>query len=126
MNNQRKILVIDDEIDLVNFMSTILTKEGYSVESASTVPDGKEKIAQGKYDLVISDIMLPFWGGFDLVDAVKENPDTKDTPVLVVTGMDNSVLESTHTFADACLTKPFSGIQLVDKVKELLAKPVSK
>jgi DNA-binding response OmpR family regulator len=122
MSTTKTILVIDDETELVEAMSTILLMEGYLVETAFTLAEGKSKITQGKFNLVISDIMMPHWGGFDLIDAIKENPETSSTPVLVVTGMDEDILNATNTFADACLVKPFTGKQLLDKVNELLLK----
>ena len=122
MSTTKTILVIDDETELVDAIATILLGEGYMVETAFTLDEGKSKITQGKYNLVISDIMMPHWGGFDLVDAITENPETSSTPVLVVTGMDTEILNATNTFADACLIKPFTGKQLLDKVNELLLK----
>lgn len=125
MNSKRTILLIDDEKDLVTAISNMLRIEGFEVETALTLEEGKSKIMDGKYSLVISDIMMPHWGGFDLVDAIKENPETSDTPVLVVTGMDADILKATHTFADACLVKPFTGKQLLETVNALLSKNAS-
>lgn len=117
-----KILVIDDEFEILIAIEKILTKEGYEIEKASSLAEGKSKIAESQYDLVISDIMLPHWGGFDLVDAIKENPEKQKTPVIVITGMDAGILESTHTYADICLPKPFTRQQLLNAVHSLLDK----
>ncbi len=117
-----KILVIDDEVDILDAVENILTKEGYEVERASSLAEGKFKISESDYNLVISDIMLPHWGGFDLVDAIKENPAKQKTPVIVITGMDSGILESTHTFADICLSKPFTRQQLLNAVNSLTGK----
>ncbi len=115
-----KILVIDDEREILDAIEQILSKEGYEIEKSDNILEGKAKIKSEKYDLIISDIMLPFWGGFDLVDAVKENESNKKTPVLIITGMDKDILESTNTFADGCLPKPFTGKQLTEMVKSLV------
>lgn len=114
-----KILVIDDEQEILDAIEKILLKEGFKVDKASSVSEGKNKINENNYDLVISDIMLPHWGGFDLVDAIKESPDKQKTPVIIITGMDHSILDSTHTFADVCLSKPFSSQQLLDAIFSL-------
>src|SRR5688572_26125161 len=111
-----KILVIDDENDILNAVENILTKAGYEIQKTDNLKDAKALIEQGGYDLLISDIMLPYWGGFDLVDLVKEDPEKNKIPVIVITGMDRDILESTHTYADVVLTKPFSGKQLLDAV----------
>ena len=115
-----KILIIDDEKDILDSIENILSKEGYEVDRAGSLVDGKAKINGSHYDLVISDIMLPYWGGFDLVDIIKENPLTKKTPVIVMTGMDKDILESTRTFADVCLSKPFTGKQLLEAVRSVI------
>jgi len=115
-----KILVIDDERDLLDAIENILTKEGYEIDKATSFNEGKVKICNHSYDLIISDIMLPYWGGFDLVDAIKENPKKQKTPVIVITGMDKDILDSTHTFADICLPKPFTSKQLLDAVNFLV------
>ena len=117
-----RILVIDDEQEILDAIEKILYKEGYEVEKTMNIADAKIKINESQYDLVISDIMLPHWGGFDLVDAIKENPEYQKTPVIIITGMDTNILESTHTFADLCLTKPFSSRQLLDAVHSLTKK----
>lgn len=122
MSSAKKILVIDDETELVDAIATILLSEGYQVETAFTMDEGKSKISNNRYNLVISDIMIPHWGGFDLIDAIKENPETSETPVLVVTGMDEDILNATNTFADACLVKPFTGKQLLQIVNGLIYK----
>jgi DNA-binding response OmpR family regulator len=116
-----KILIIDDELDLLENVRGILTKEGFEVESASEFKEANRMISNNSYDLVICDIMLPHFGGFDLVDAVKENPEKQKTPVIVITGMDRDILESTRTFADICLVKPFTGKQLLEAVRSLVA-----
>lgn len=114
-----KILVIDDEQEILTAIEKILKKEGFEVDKASSINEAKSKINASQFDLVISDIMLPHWGGFDLVDAIKENPEKQKTPVIIITGMDTNILESTHTFADICLPKPFSRQQLLDAVFSL-------
>ncbi len=117
-----KILVIEDDKELLFSLKTILSLEGYEVETADSLSDGKIKIAENKYDLVITDIMLPHWGGFDLVDALKENESENKTPVIVITGMDEDILNTTRTFAEKCLTKPFNKRELLTAVDELLQK----
>ena len=117
-----KILVIDDEVEILDAIEKILLKEGFKVEKASSLSEGKSKINASDFDLVISDIMLPHWGGFDLVDAIKENPSKPKTPVIIITGMDADILQSTHTFADACLPKPFTRHQLLNVISDVVGK----
>lgn len=121
-----KILVIDDENDILNAVDNILSKEGYEISKTDNIHDAKAMISEGNFDLMISDIMIPFWGGFDLVDLVKENPEKNRIPVIVITGMDKDILDSTNTYADVCLTKPFTGKQLLETVNSLLKKPANE
>jgi DNA-binding response OmpR family regulator len=116
----RKILIIEDDKELLYAIKTILSLEGYEVDTADSVHTGKTKISGVSYDLVITDIMLPYWGGFDLIDAVKEHEDSNKTPVIVITGLDEDILNSTLTFADKCITKPFNKSQLLEAVSSLL------
>jgi len=115
-----KILVIDDEPDILHVIESILIREGFEVDKATGMMEAKSKISSAGYDLIICDIMLPHWGGFDLVDAIKENLENHKTPVIVITGMDKDILESTHTFADMCIPKPFTGKQLIEAVNSLI------
>jgi len=117
-----KILVIEDDLELLKAIKTILLIEGYEVDTADSVPSGKSLLAGNTYDLVITDIMLPHWGGFDLVDSIKENEAGNKTPVIVITGMDESILENTITFAEKCITKPFNKKKLLSAVEEFLPK----
>lgn len=117
-----KILVIEDDTELLFALKNILSLEGYDVDTADNVISGKSKITSNNYDLVITDIMLPHWGGFDLVDAVKENETRSKIPVIVITGMDEDILSTTLTYAEKCLTKPFNKQLLLSTVDELLQK----
>lgn len=78
-------------------------------------------IEEQNFDLVITDIMLPFAGGFDIVDHIKTHPTKGGIPVIIISGMDEDVLLSTRTKADACLVKPFTFKQLAFQIKKLAA-----
>ena len=111
-----KILVIDDERDIRQLISYALKSEGYNVTEVATVEDAENKILNDEWDLVISDVMIPHLGGFEIVELVKAQ---KNTPVILLTGMDEDILHSTFTDADLVLTKPVSRQQLLESVKSL-------
>jgi len=115
-----KILVIDDEKFILESIAKTLRTEGYSVFLAENKKTALEIIRKEDLDLIITDIMLPFTGGFDIVERIKEDPGKKNIPVIVITGMDEDVLVSTRTEADACITKPFTAKQLLYTVKKFL------
>lgn len=116
------VLVIDDEKDMRENISSILKKNGYKPVTIDNVKDAEDLIRTKKWDLIISDIMIPHLGGFELVDLIKEV--SPKTPVLVITGMDKDILGVTLTGADTVLTKPFTSEQLSDAVGKLTRQSI--
>lgn len=116
----KKILVVDDEKFIVQSVSKSLKKEGYNVVTAQNISEAKVVIRNEPPDLIITDVMVPYLGGFDFVDEVKQNSKTKHIPIILITGMDKAILESTHTSSEECLTKPFSSEELINAVKKYI------
>ncbi|MCD6111961.1 MAG: response regulator [Bacteroidales bacterium] len=89
METKKKILIVDDDIDVINIVETILTKKGYEVISANDKTEGIEKILKEKPDLAILDvIMTTQYEGFELAKLIKDSPDLQDMPVLMQTSID--------------------------------------
>lgn len=120
------ILVIEDEKFILDSMAKALRGEGYTVITAEDQDTAMDVIRSKKLDLVISDVMLPFAGGFDIVDFIRKDPKKKNMPVILVTGMDEDVLKTTRTQANYCLTKPFSSGQLTTLVNKFLNQNVEQ
>ena len=110
-------MVIDDEEDIATAISRSLKREGYSVIITSDYKTSIKVIANSEIDLIISDVMLPYTGGFDIVEYVKNNDTLKNTPVILVTGMDKDILYSSSIKADAVVSKPFDMDRLIALVK---------
>lgn len=121
-NDAHTILVIEDEEFISNMISRSLKEEGYQVITTSDLKSSLIVIDTGAIDLVISDVMLPFTGGLDIVDYIREQEDILDTPIILVTGMDQDVIAASSVKANAILPKPFDMNDLIDKVDELLGK----
>ena len=115
--NTKTILVIDDEEDIATAISRSLKREGYSVIITSDYKTSIKVIANSEIDLIISDVMLPYTGGFDIVEYVKNDDTLKNTPVILVTGMDKDILYSSSIKADAVVSKPFDMDRLLALVK---------
>lgn len=115
--NTKTVLVIDDEEDIATAISRSLKREGYSVIITSDYKTSIKVIANSEIDLIISDVMLPYTGGFDIVEYVKNNDALKNTPVILVTGMDKDILYSSSIKADAVVSKPFDMDRLIALVK---------
>lgn len=111
------VLIIDDEKDIRDNVSSILKKRGFNTTTTDNVVDAENLIRNQKWDVIISDVMIPHLGGFEIVDVVKVV--SPDTPIVLITGMDRDILNSTVTKADAVLTKPFTSKQLTDAIEKL-------
>ena len=115
--NTKTVLVIDDEEDIATAISRSLKREGYSVIITSDYKTSIKVIANSEIDLIISDVMLPYTGGFDIVEYVKNDDALKNTPIILVTGMDKDILYSSSIKADAIVSKPFDMDRLIALVK---------
>lgn len=122
--SQKTILVIDDEDNISNAIAKALKKEGFGVITASNYKTAINIIDNSTLDLIISDVMMPYTGGFDIVEYVKENPKLKHLPVILVTGMDKDILYSSSIQANAIVQKPFDIAQLMALVKNNLKQVV--
>lgn len=122
LNKSKRILIADDQPEIVTALMTWLRKEGYEVIIAR---NGNECISlthQEKPDLIIMDVMMPGKNGYDACDELKSNPDTKHIPVFLVTGLDqeeNKVIGK-HLGADEYITKPFMMRALTEKIRVAL------
>jgi two-component system OmpR family response regulator len=112
-----KILVIEDDWDILYLVSKTIEQMGYSVDVASTITNAEYLILKNNYELVVSDVMLPHLGGFELVNLIKMK---NDIPVILLTGMDKDIMNTTITKADAILSKPYNGKELLAIIEEKL------
>ncbi len=122
MNNQPKILIIEDEELVRKVLEFRLKKEGYEVFQAKDGGEALDLIEQHHFDLMLVDIMLPYVGGLEITQKVKSNPQSKDTSVIVVSanGLENVILEAFALGADDFITKPFNLPELIIRVKKHL------
>jgi CheY-like chemotaxis protein len=116
-----KILVIDDEEQLVLMLSMALSKYGFDVEIATSGVEGIKKFDEGCFDLIITDIRMPGLSGNDVVEYVR-NSVKYFTPVIAITG--TPWLLENASF-DAVFTKPFSIGDLIEAVGSLTATTLS-
>ena len=120
-----KILLVDDEPEIVVLTRMMLEKAGYRVEVAKDSAECFERLKVEKPDLILMDIMMPGDDGWVTCRKIKENEKTKDIPVAMFTvrSSDDSVERSfKYSHADAHINKPFQMKELLDTVKGLLEK----
>jgi DNA-binding response OmpR family regulator len=117
------VLVVEDDPDLLMLITRFLEKEKYEVVTATNGEAGLA-LASGrpKPNLIISDIMMPDMDGLEMVRRIKEDPQTKPTPVVFLTAKQTSkdVIAGIQAGARLYLTKPFKMQELIDKVKTIL------
>lgn len=120
MSDRAKILIVDDEPLIRDALAFKLTKDGYDVDTAEDGEKAIQKIESEEYQIIISDIMMPFISGFELVKILKERG--TDAPVLILTSLNSetAVLKAFDLGADDFMTKPFSPNELSVRIKKLL------
>ncbi|MBD2188232.1 response regulator [Pseudanabaena mucicola] len=118
-----KILIIDDNHDLRNYLRRILEQAGYQVVSAHNGAKGYVQAKQHHPDLIITDLMMPQVSGLDLIALIRADTDLSGTPIILLTAKANeeSRIEGTEIGADGYLSKPFNDRELVAEVRNLLA-----
>jgi len=122
MYENKKILVVEDELKIRNVISMYLKKEGFSVLETG---DGLEALSlteKEKPDLIILDIMLPGMSGYEVCRKIKSNEDTKDIIIVILSakGQEWEKSEGYQVGADLYEIKPFSPRQLIDNVKAII------
>ncbi len=118
-----KVLVIDDEKDLLRIVSYSLQKWGYEAITANNGQEGLEKIAAEKPDLILLDAAMPVMNGFELLQQIRSNPDWKDIPVIMLTAQsDPKTITSAAAFGIMdYVTKPFDPIELREKIASAMS-----
>ena len=119
-----KILIIDDDLDTLRLVGLMLQRQGYQIVAASNGTLGLEKAFGEKPDLILLDIMMPDMDGYEVARQLRDNPDTKHTPILMFTAktqLDDKVA-GFEVGADDYLTKPTHPSELQAHVKALLAR----
>jgi CheY-like chemotaxis protein len=99
-----RILVVDDEHDLLETLQMVLEMEGYAVDTASTGQEAIEKISAIVPDLVLSDVMMPVMNGLELLKRLKEHPQYRAIPVIITSA--GSIDAEAMRGSDAFLKKP--------------------
>jgi len=89
METTKRLLIVDDDIDVITIMESILTKEGYEVITAMNKDEGLEKLRQEKPDLAILDVMMKtHYEGFEMAQEMLNNEEFKDIPFLIQSSID--------------------------------------
>ncbi len=120
-----KIMIVDDEPDVVDLVKLVLKSEGYEVVTANSGKEALEKMVKEMPDLVLLDIMMPQMDGWEVYNHIKSNTTTKDIPVAMLTAKSQSIdkMIGLHVVqVDDYITKPFGRAELLERVKKILSE----
>ncbi len=119
-----KILVVEDNPDILELVAYNLESQGYEVTRAMTGENGLSQAARAEPDLVILDVMLPGINGLDVCRKLKQQESTRHIPVILLTAKseDTDIISGLEIGADDYITKPFSPKVLIARVRALLRR----
>ncbi|KAF0167029.1 MAG: response regulator receiver [Rhodocyclaceae bacterium] len=117
-----KILIADDEPNIVISLEFLLKREGYEVVVAHNGAEALERVRAERPDLAILDVMMPLRNGFEVCQDLRQDPEFKNLRIMMLTakGRDTEVSKGLALGADVYMTKPFSTRELLAKVKTLI------
>ena len=118
------ILIIEDEPDIRKTIEYNFLKEGFKVSIAASLADGRAAFFSKSIDLIVLDLMLPDGSGLDLCREIKSNPESSNTPIVILTAKNEEVdkVVGFELGADDYVTKPFSVRELLLRVKAILKR----
>ena len=124
MDNNKKILIADDEPDILEIITYNLHKEGYKIETAKNGIEALDKVAAFKPDLVILDIMMPKMTGVEVCKILRSKADYNDTLIIFLTALsdESSQIKGLETGADDYINKPISPKVLVSRVNAIFRR----
>ena len=122
--NDKKILVVEDDKDLISLIKFNLKSEGFNVLLSPNGEDGLFTAKEEKPDLILLDWMLPILSGIEVLQRLKNNKDTKSIPVIFITakGEENDKIRGLNSGADDYIVKPFSTKELIARIKANLRR----
>lgn len=117
-----RILVVDDEQSMCNFMEIMLTKEGYRVETTDSGPDAVERLRRDNYDLIIADLNMPDMTGIEVLREIRSFKADQDLIVMTAYASVDSAIEAMKEGAADYITKPFK----VDEIRLAIGKIIDR
>ncbi len=124
--SKKRILIIEDERDMAELIAMRLKREGYAPELAHDGVEGLDRIRASGPDLVVLDLMLPRMSGSEVITAVRNDPRTANTPVIMLTAKseESDIIVGLQLGADDYVTKPFSMSVLVARIATIMRRNV--
>ena len=125
---KEKILIVDDEEDILELLKFNLTREGYEVVCAGTGEKVLKIIESVNPDLIVLDLMLPGTDGLEVTKKLKNNPKNQDIPIIMLTakGEESDIVIGLELGADDYITKPFSPKILIARIRAVIRRKINK
>jgi len=119
-----KILIIEDEAAIREMLGYALMKEGYKFQEAADAEEARLLLAEQQPDLILLDWMLPGMSGVDLARRIRNEPGTRDIPIIMLTarGEETDKIRALDTGADDYITKPFSTRELLARIRAIMRR----
>jgi two-component system alkaline phosphatase synthesis response regulator PhoP len=129
MNQQKRILVVDDEPDFASIVQGNLEKEGFKVDVAYNGVEGLEKVRANPPDAIVLDVMMPEKDGYEVCKELKADEKYRDIPVILLTAVGSHVTSTRYTHydgmsteADDYISKPASAEEITKSIKRLVGE----
>jgi len=118
----RKVLVVDDEVHIVHVVAIKLRNNGFEVIAADNGAEGLKLALAEKPDIIVTDYQMPVMTGIELVEQLRQNEQTKDTPVIMLTARSFAIpqQQQDELRISGCLSKPFSPKELLGNIEDIL------
>jgi DNA-binding response OmpR family regulator len=120
--NKKRILIIDDEEYIIKLLEMRLTEANYECLTCMTTQEGIKAAKTEKPDLIIMDIMLPNITGLEATKILKDDPETKNTPIIILSAksLEEDMVSAKELGADGFISKPILLSKLLHKIKQFL------
>jgi len=124
----RRVLIVDDDPDIVVYLTSFLEDNGYETRAAADGADALAAVAEFRPDAVLTDVLLPGRSGLDLLVTLRHDRRTADLPVVVMTGMDQILQDDGHSYLtnhadirgpDAVIGKPIDPRDLLEVLERV-------
>lgn len=121
-SGKTKILIVDDEPDIIQTLQDRLEMNGYIVLSANNGREGLEKAVEQKPDLILLDVIMPIMDGLETLEAIRKHPEIKDCSIIMVTARSQTqdIARAKTCGIDDYVVKPFDLGELLEKVENII------
>jgi DNA-binding response OmpR family regulator len=119
-----RVLSIEDDAAMGQFLKAVFTAQGFTMDLATDGNAGLEMARRRRPDLVILDLLMPYKNGFEVLKELKDAPDTRAVPVIILSSnsREEDIVKALNAGADDFVVKPFRARELVTRVRKVLER----